>query len=270
MPPAPRPPAPRRPLRAVDFVDRLPLEGRYHFTTEEAAGVLGLSEAAARAAIRRLKERGVVAAPMRGFHVLVSPEHRAAGCPPAELFIGELMAHVGAPYYLGLLSAASYYGVAEPPAVVHVVTHDNRPEIRCGGVGVVFVAKKNAAEAATQTFATPRGEARVSTPEATAVDLVAYPQYSGGLEEVALALLGLAELVDAERLVEAAELGEMPSAQRLGHLLDRAGAASVTGPLAEYVAAKAPITTPLDPKRPRKDAPRDPRWRLAVNAELAL
>lgn len=268
MPSAPRPPAPQRPLRAVDYVDRLPLEGRYHFTTEEAAGALGLSEVAARAAIRLLKKRGVVAAPMRGFHVLVSPEHRAAGCPPAELFIGELMAHVGAPYYVGLLSAAVHHGAADPPDVSYVVTHDNRPEIRCGSVNVVFVARKNAAEIPFQTVRTLRGQVRVSTPEATAADLVAYPQYTGGLEEVALALLGLADRIDPGKLVEAAALYEMPSAQRLGYLLDRVGASGVTEPLAEYVAAKAPITTPLDPKRPKTDAPRDGRWRLVVNADI--
>ena len=268
MPTAPRPPAPQKPLRAVDFIDRLALEGRYHFTTEEAAEALGLSEVAARAAIRRLKERGVVAAPMRGFHVLVSPEHRAAGCPPADLFIPELMAHVGAPYYCGLLSAAAYYGAAEAPGLYQVVTHDNRPGIRCGKVAVVFVAKKNAASVPTQMFRTPRGEVAVSTPEATAVDLVTYPQHTGGLEEVPFVLMGLAERIDPAKLAAAAELGEMSSVQRLGYLLEQIGAASVTGPLAEYVASRAPITTPLDPRKPKTDAPRDSRWRVSVNADV--
>ena len=97
MPSAPRPPESPRPARAVDYIDRLALGGRYHFTTEQAAEALGLSEIAARAAIRRLEHRGVIAAPMRGFHVLVSPEHRAAGCPPADQSLPELMVLVGRP-----------------------------------------------------------------------------------------------------------------------------------------------------------------------------
>jgi predicted transcriptional regulator of viral defense system len=253
-------------LRAVDYIDRLALEGRYHFTTEEAAEALGLSEIAVRAAIRRLKRRGAVAAPMRGFHVLVSPEHRAAGCPPAEQFVPELMAHVGAPYYAGLLSAARYYGIeGEPPDAFQVVTEKNRPAIRCGKVGVNFVAKQNAAEVPAREFDTPRGRVRVSTPEATAVDLAGYTQHAGGLENLSLILLGLAEKIDPEKLAEAARLGEMPWIQRLGYLLDRAGASSITGPLAGYVAAVLPIATPLDPRLPWTGVPRDPTWRVAVN-----
>jgi predicted transcriptional regulator of viral defense system len=266
MPSAPRPPEPRRPLRAVDFIDKLALEGRFHFTTDEAAEALGLSEIAARAAIRRLKQRGSVAAPMRGFHLLVSPEHRAAGCPPAEQFISELMASVGAPYYVGLLSAARYYGVeADPPEAFQVVTEKNRPAVRCGKVGVNFVAKQNAADVPTREFATPRGRVRVSTPEATAVDLAGYVQHAGGQENLSLVLLGLAERIDPEKLADAARLGEMPWVQRLGYVLDRVGASSITGPLADYVASVMPIATPLDPRLPWTGTPRDTKWRVALN-----
>ena len=206
---------------------------------------------------------------MRGFHVLVSPEHRAAGCPPADQFLPELMAHAGAPYYIGLLSAARRLGAGNDEAgATQVVTHDNRPAIHCGAVGVLFIGKKNAAAVPVQMLATPRGEVAVSTPEATAVDLAAYPQHAGGLENVGLVLVGLADRLDPDRLVDAARHAEMPSVQRLGYLLDRIGASAVTGPLAAYVVDAAPITTPLDPRRPRDSAPRDPRWRVALNAEL--
>jgi predicted transcriptional regulator of viral defense system len=258
---------PKRPLRAVDFVDQLALAGRYHFTTEEASEALGLSEIAARAAIRRLKKRGVVAAPLRGFHVLVSPEHRSAGCPPAEQFMHELMAHVGAPYYVGLLSAADHYGAApEPPPALQVVTEKNRPPIQCGRVAVQYVARQSAADVPTREFATLRGPVLVSTPEATAIDLAAYPGHAGGLEGVSLSLLGLAEHVDAEALADVAgRIAEIPWVQRLGYLLDKAGATHLTGPLADLVAERAAHATPLDPRLPWTGAPRDTRWKVALN-----
>ena len=269
MPSAPKPPESPKPARAVDYIDRLALGGRYHFTTEQAAEALGLSEIAARAAIRRLKPRGVIAAPMRGFHVFVSPEHRAAGCPPADQFLPELMALVGALYYIGLLSVPRRHGVGiDEPTATQVITHDNRPAIRCGDVRVAFIAKKNAAAVPVQMLATPRGEVAVSTPDATAVDLAAYPQHAGGLDGVALVLIGLADMLDPDKLVDAALHAELPSVQRLGYLLDRIGASAVTGRLAAYVASLAPVTTPLDPRRPRDSAPRDPRWRLAINTDV--
>jgi predicted transcriptional regulator of viral defense system len=258
---------PKRPLRAADFVDQLAVAGRYHFTTEEAAEALGLSEIAARAAIRRLKRRGVVAAPLRGFHVLVSPEHRAAGCPPADQFVHELMAHVGAPYYVGLLSAAEYYGAApDPPPAVQVVTDKNRPSIRCGKVAVQFVARQSASDVPTREFQTIRGPVLVATPEATAIDVAAYPAHVGGLDQIELVLVGLAPQLDPNVLAHAAAtLAEIPWVQRLGYLLDRVGATDVTGPLAEYVAATAAHATPLDPRRPWTGTPRDTRWKVALN-----
>lgn len=263
-------PPPKRPLRAHDFIDQLALAGRFHFTTEEASEALGLSEIAARAAIRRLKKRGAVAAPLRGFHVLVSPEHRAAGCPPAAQFIHELMAHVEAPYYAGLLTAASYYGAVDrPPDVFQVVTEKNRPSIQCGRVAVDFVARQSAAEVPTREFETPRGPVLVSTPEATAIDLAAYPGHAGGLDGVALTLVGLAPEIDPEALAEAAaSIAKMPWVQRLGFLLDKIGAESKTGPLAEFVAANVVHAAPLDPREPWTGTPRDPRWKIALNAEV--
>ena len=208
---------------------------------------------------------------MRGIHVLVSPEHRAAGCPPADQFLPELMAQVGAPYYIGLLSAARRHGVGiDEPAATQVITHDNRPAIRCGDVRVAFIAKVDAAAVPVLMLATPRGEVAVSTPEATAVDLAAYPQHAGGLENVALVLVGLADRLDAEKLVDAARHAEMPSVQRLGYLLDRIGGSAVAESLAAWVASMAPVTTPLDPRQPKQDAARDARWRLAINTDVGL
>jgi predicted transcriptional regulator of viral defense system len=266
--PASPPPSPARRPRATEFIDRLAFEGRYHFTTEEAAEALGLSEIAARAAIRRLKKRGAVAAPLRGFHVLVSPEHRAAGCPPPAEFIPELMAHLGAPYYAGLLSAARYYGIdAVAPDAFQVITDRNRPPVGCGRVLVSFVARQSAADVPTREFATNRGRIKVSSPEATAIDLAAYPQHAGGLEGISLVLLGLARQLDGAELARLApHIAETPWVQRLGFLLDQIGATDVTGPLAEYVAAAATHATPLDPRLAWTGVARDPRWKVALNA----
>src|SRR5207253_1132092 len=71
---------------------------------------------------------------------------------------------------------------------------------------------------------TPTGEMRVSTPEATALDLVRYPEHCGGLSNVATVLQELAERLDGGELVRIAEAdGEVAYAQRLGYLLDRVG-----------------------------------------------
>jgi hypothetical protein len=57
----------------------------------------------------------------------------------------------------------------------------------------------------------------------------------------------------------------MPWAQRLGYLFDLAGGEEKTHPLARFVKSAVNETSPLMTGASRKDAPRDRRWKLAVN-----
>jgi predicted transcriptional regulator of viral defense system len=110
---------------------------------------------------------------------------------------------------------------------------------------------------------------RVSTPAATAFDLVRYPEHCGFLSNVATVLHDLAELLDGGDLVRVGELeGEVAYAQRLGYLLELVGRVEPARPLADWVASKAPRIVPLDPTQAMTGAPRNLRWRLAVNDEV--
>ncbi len=256
-------------MTTAQYIAILASLGRYCFTTEEAASALGVSLPAVRAALRRLMRKGEIAVPFRGFYVIVPPEYRRIGCLPGEQFLDELMGHLGEPYYVGLLSAAEYYGAAHhSPQQLQVITERNRPAVDCGQVQVAFIARNNAHEIPVRLFNTPRGTIRVSTSEATALDLVGYPEHCAGLDNVATVLSSLAETLDPDRLAEAARFSPLPWAQRLGYLLDHLGATEAAGALAGLVADKAPHVTPLAPATPMRGTPRDPRWKVAVNTTV--
>ena len=72
--------------------------------------MLPLSEVALDSALRRQRQRGRIVSPRRGFYVIVPQEYALAGSPPPSWFIDELMAYLGQPYYVGLLSAAALHG----------------------------------------------------------------------------------------------------------------------------------------------------------------
>jgi predicted transcriptional regulator of viral defense system len=252
-----------------DFPIQLAARGRYHFTTEQATWELCISPTAARAALRRLRDHGAIATPFRGFHVVVPPEYRALSCLPPEQFVPQLMDHLGVPYYAGLLSAARYHGAAhQQPQVFQVVVPTNRERIDCGQVHVAFAARSNAEEMPTVSFNTPRGQVAVSTPEATAYDLVGYERHCGGLGNVATLLSDLSEALDPQQLVQVAPLSPLPWTQRLGFLLELVGTGDHWHPLHDYVAEQATGTTPLSPARDAAGVPRDPRWKLLVNDEV--
>ncbi len=265
----PSPPGPSR-SKAGAFIDGLQSSGRYVFTKDEALKALGVSEVALKNALWRLAKAGRVVSPRRGFYVIVPLEYRAAGSVPPAWFIRELMSYLRGPYYVGLLSAAALHGAAhQSPQEFQVVTDRPLRPIEVGRTRIRFVKKAHLAKTPTVGIKTPTGDIRVSSPEATALDLVRYPEHAGYLSNVATILSELAERLDPEALVRAAEVeGEPAYAQRLGYLLNRSGRAEVAVLLAEWIRTKAPAVTPLRPDRPAAGAPRDPRWRVAVNEKL--
>ena len=255
---------------AARLVDRLAGSGLYHFTTADAVKALGVSPVAARGALRRLAAKGAIASPHRGFHVIVPPEYRRLGCLPAEQFVPQLMAHLGVAYYTGLLTAAQFHGAAhQRPQAFQVMVEKNRAAIECGGVRVDFFARKAIVRVPVAEVNTPRGVLRLSSPEATAIDLVGYQHHAGGLDAVATVLAELAERLDPEKLAATAGSAPIPWAQRLGYLLERAGVNDRTEGLAKWVRDHATEYARLVPGR-RRVGERSKRWRLLVNAKVEI
>ncbi len=253
-------------MLAADFISELMAKGRYTFIVEEAATVLGQSLVAIRAALRRLGKKGEITMPYRGFWVIVPPEYRSIGCLPPDQFVPQLMEHLNEPYYATLLSAAEYHGAAHHrPQIFQVMVAKNRPGIDCGKVRIRFIARKNIAEIPTVPFKTPRGCLKLSSPEATAFDLVGYPERSAGLDNVATILAELSEDLNGKKLVEAAKMSPVAWAQRLGYILELVGAEGPAAELAKYVESGRLVPTPLIRSKSVKGAIKNERWRVMLN-----
>jgi predicted transcriptional regulator of viral defense system len=245
--------------------------GRNHFTTDEAQQALGRSLPAVRGGLRRLIERGQLATPAQGFYVIVPPEYRRLGCLPAEQFVPQLMAATGTLYYSGLLSAAQYHGAAHHrPQQFQVMLESSRRLIHCGSVVVKFIVRANLKKVPTKKINTPQGFLEVSTVEATAVDLVGYPKYVGGLDGAATVLSELGEQIDPTQLVTAAATAPLSWAQRLGFLLELLGYEQRAARLAEYVRERAIEDVALATGMPVEGDARSARWRLRLNAEIEV
>ena len=258
-------------LTVTKYIDDLAASGRYHFTTVEAVATLGRSLLAVRASLRRLKAKGKIADPHRGFHVIVPPEYRRLGCVPAEQFIPQLMAYLGEPYYVALLSAAELHGAAhQRPQGFQVMVKMNRRSIECGEVRVQFVARKDLERTSVIEKRTPRGMLLVSSPEATALELVGYADLSGGLDNVASVVAELVESIDAKKLLVAARGCPIAWVQRLGYLLDLADRRELGDALVRHVKEHAHVVAPLVRASPQVGVERLERWKLAINAAVEL
>lgn len=254
---------------AAHYITDLAARGRYHFTTEDAAAALGRSLPTVRSALRRLMAKREVAAPYRGFYVIVPPEYRRLGCLPADQFVPQLMNHLGESYYVALLSAAELHGAAhQRPQAFQVMVKTNRRPIECGEVRVQFVARRDLERTPFVEKTTPRGVMRVASPEATALELVGYADQCGGLDNVASVITELVEALDAAKLIAAARLCPIAWAQRLGYLLDLTGHRELGTALTPIVRELARVFAPLVRAKPKSGAARIKRWKLVLNATV--
>ena len=252
------------------WVDGLQSQGRYTFTRSEALAALSVTPESLKKAAQILLRRRRLASPRRGFYVIVPTEYRVAGAPPASWYIDDLMKAAGTSYYVGVLTAAALHGAAhQQPQEFQVVTARSQRSVVVGRERLRFLKKRSLESTPVTRMKTPTGTMRVSTPEATALDLLRYVRAAGFLSNVATVLADLAPKCNSAGLVEAATTDvELPHVQRLGYLLDRVGAHRLAEPLANWLGKRRPEWTRLEPSRPVRKAARQERWRLFVNTRV--
>ena len=252
------------------WVDARQTSGRYTFTREEARRELRMSSDAFHRAALRLAGAKRIARLRGGFFVIVPMEHSVAGIVPPDWFIADLMAHLGRPYYAGLLTAAAHHGASHQAAQwFQVVTNRGLADIVVRGVGVRFYSKQGVDATPTIRVNTYTGVLTMSSPEATALDLVRFAPRTGGLGQVLTVLQELGEVMEADRLAkEARRDGCLAYAQRLGWLLERTRFVGRARKLHAWVDAETPPRAVLVPGMPIAGSAWDRRWRLFVNAEV--
>ncbi len=258
------PPPTRTSLR--EWVDALQAKGAYTFLRSEAQRVTGLAPGSMTVALNRLVKAGRIVSPHREFFVIVPLEYSLQGALPPSWFLDPLMSYLGMDYYVALLSAAALHGAAhqQPQAFQAMTVRPLRPA-QAGTYRIQFFCKKKLPECAFERVKTETGTFRVSTPETTALDLVAYARQAGGLSHVATVLAELGEALRPEKLEEAARIAEPPTIQRLGFLLEQVGHGAIAACLEDQARVRRTHIVPLRRERPRAGAEKNARWGLWIN-----
>ena len=256
------------------YVSGLLSSGRTVFTAEEAEQAIGVGHGAFLDAAERLQRREALLNPRQGFYVVVPPQYASWGAPPPAWYIDALMRREGQAYYVGLLKAAELHGATHQAVMeFQVVTAKRLQRIRAGRNLIVFYFRKDmdAVTAGIEDRKTDTGTMKISSPALTALDLLRYPQASGGIDNVATVLSDLGQKIDPGQLAVLSEAVERPVVQRLGYLLEHLGHDALTGSMLDTLRARGSLPwTELD-RREAQDpdfAPeprqRDLRWRVIV------
>lgn len=192
-------------------------------TLDEVMGITGLSRGSATEAMRRARATGQFFTPVPGLYIPIPSEYSAWGVVPATDFIDQMMGFLGRSYYVGLLSAAELHGAAHQRPQVFQVMVDRRVADRdIERVRLRFYERTDVDRAPVTLRNSSTAQVRVSTPEATVLDLAARPRDSGSLNNVATIVGELAGdgKLDADELVAVAPQYPLAVVRRLGWLLD--------------------------------------------------
>ncbi len=259
----------RKSQTLLDFINLLQSFGRYTFSFRDASKALAKSEEATRSAIRRLKDKGIIVSPRRCFYIIVPPEYRSTGAPPASWFIDDLMKDLNQNYYVGLLSAAAIHGASHQfPQVFQVITSKSVAQLRVGRIRLEFFIKRKINGVKTVKVKTETGYMRVSSPESTIFDLIRHFKSVGYLNNIATILTELGEIIVSERLKTAARMASIAEVQRAGYLFELIGFQTLADTLEDTLRTRRKRPKALNPEMPIDGFQINTRWRLYLNQEV--
>ena len=256
-----------RKLTIRDLPDHFISRGRYVVSKDEIAALAGLKDTGLRSGLSRLKAQKKLFSPARGLYVFVPPDYRTWGVVPADWFVDEMMDHLGRSYYVGLLSAAARHGAAhQSPQVFEIVTDDELKDRDLKRVRLRFFTSSLVQETPVEEHRTHTGTIKVSTREATVIDLIDRPRAAAGFSNVATILEEIGPL-DSKELTRLSGLRPRSHARRLGWMLGRFSPETDTSELRELAQPKQGAPTPLSGGAPRRGEV-DPRWGLLLNTTV--
>lgn len=260
----------------TDWIEKHQSWGKYAFSLEQLRNDFSeTSENALNQALSRLSKKGRILSVYKGFYLIITPEYAQRGIRPPIQFIDDLMNHAGKPYYVGLLSAAAFYGSAhQQPQEFFVVTTTKQTTTCEKNLQINYITKKILPVDFIEKIQTESGYVNVSSPHLTAADLVYYSKQIGGIERACNVLNELSEKLKPEDFsVRFLNLLSIPTIQRMGFIFERI---LFNNLLAEGIyeefkkTGKKMFRQPFAPGRKATGFPADKKWRIVINAEFEI
>lgn len=242
--------------RSAELLRNLQSQARYLFREDEFARQTGREPGspASQQALQRLSNSGhIVLAQKRPAHwVIVPPEQAHYGAPPVDWWLDDLMRDLEPAYYVALLSAARFWGSSHyaHQATQVMVSRPRRP-LAVGKLRVEFVVKNSLGDTPVAYERTKTTRVRVSTREATVLDLIRHQNTVGGLEAVVRIANDLLPKMTSAGVLDAVRaLNQVPAVQRFGFVLDQLGNLRLADTVAKWLHQQRrnvqPLVTPRD------------------------
>jgi AbiEi antitoxin C-terminal domain len=255
--------------RVARFLDDLQAGGDLVVSVDEAAEQSALSRIAAQRQLERLAPRTIRLPGRPSAFLIVPPEHRLRGTPPVAAWLDEYLRAQGQRYYVGLLSAAALHGSsAQAVQVTQVLLRQPRRPFAVGRTHLNFYVKSKLETTPLAEIPGLPAPLAVSSPEATALDLIAFSHRIGGIERVLEVIHGLEGAMTGAGMRSAIHAGvPVTVLQRIGYVFEKLK----FGPLADIVQRALPRRFPpalLQAHGQRVAGPSREPWAIVDNVQL--
>jgi len=206
-----------------DYLRLLRTRGRYAFTIDDLVKNVKKPLKNIKKDIDRLREKGEVINIRRGFYTILPPEYQNMGVLPVEFYIDDLMAFLNKQYYVSLMSAAMFHGVAhqQPQEIFVICETPKLRDITKEFIHVNFSEKINFPVYGVEDKKTDTGYFKISCKELTFMDLVYFANNMGGYSRIITLLQELSEDVSMKKMKQVLK-NKFPVAaiQRAGYLAE--------------------------------------------------
>jgi hypothetical protein len=262
-------------MTIADWVRHRDMTGKPCFSFAEVREAFPMSSDKTIAnSLSRLVSRKLLALPAKGFYCVIPSQYALHGVLPPSYYVNQLMTYCGKPYYVGLLSAAVFWGAAhQRPQQFSVMTvppkfqrSKNRNNLLLWfyrqSIPEKFLLEKN----------TETSSVKYSNAELTALDLVQFEQHIGGLSRAATVLSELLENTEFNGASnELFSYTTLPTIQRLGYIVDiiledKVQADVIYREMTKYRNKIQYCFLSNSHKRDKEFA--NKRWRVYVNVEI--
>lgn len=259
------------------WVRLLKFRGLYTFCFDDVREAFpSYSPAYISTSLNRLIRQSIIISPAKAFFVIVPTEYALTGIVAPAFFIDQMMRFLMRDYYIALLNAAEFYGAAhQRPQSFTVV--NSYPELRSGmrsNIKFEFIGCKHINTSLLSRHKSRTGSLWVSSPELTAIDLVANQEKVGGLNRVCTVLSELLEAFQPD-LVDNSLFDVYPKSvyQRLGYIIEvilsqTALADSLYRSLLNARGALRPV--PLKTTNPVTSRLYTSRWKVIDNQPICI
>lgn len=263
------------PLPGEAALRAIQAQARYIFRPVEFGRLTGneVGGEALKSALARHSKRGRIALVSKRptAWLIVPPEHEHYGAPPVGWWLHDYLKDTEPHYYLALLSAARHWGSGHDALqATQVMVGSQRASQTIGRLRLDYTCKKNIDKTPVVLVSTTVARMRVSTREATLLDLIRHQTEIGGLEAIVRIAHDFAPALAASNLVQALDaLDQTRAAQRLGFVFEKLLLSEMAAAVEVWLQKRRRTLQPLevgDSSEP-SELVTDPRWSVTYTPE---